>query len=161
MSTMIERFLPIPFLDLNLQIRFWGYVKKTESCWLWIGCKNSKGYGTFGINHKTYIATRIAYKIQVNDPGTKYVLHEIGCNNPSCVRGDHLYLGTNSDNMRQMFLEGRCNRQGELSNWHKLKDHEVLEIRASNLSLSALGRKYGVTPSHVQGIQMNTTRIDI
>lgn len=81
--------------------RFWGMVEKSDECWLWTGYREKKfGYGR--CSHRSfpeYMAHRCAWYL-VNGPIPKglHVLHR--CDVPNCVRPDHLFLGTHTDNMR-------------------------------------------------------------
>lgn len=81
---------------MTLQERFWEKVNKIEGgCWEWMGCLlKSGGYGGFTIKkHARPI------------PEGLHVLHK--CDNPKCVRPDHLFLGTPKDNVQDMMLKGR------------------------------------------------------
>jgi hypothetical protein len=92
--------------------RFWAKVGKTESCWLWTGSRLGRGYGMFRHNGKTVKAHRIAWELEYGPvPQGLYVLHT--CDNPPCVRPEHLFLGTQFANMRDMVSKGRCRPQGQ------------------------------------------------
>jgi hypothetical protein len=90
--------------------RFWEKVEKTGGCWRWTGGTNNKGYGIFcwkgkGQNRMEG-AHRVSYFLAHGVwPGEKLVCHT--CDNPSCVRPEHLFLGTNSENLRDMVSKGR------------------------------------------------------
>ena len=89
--------------------RFWSKVKKTEGCWLWLGGKSSDGYGKFNIGNHDTNAHRVAYTLKVgNVPPGVSVLHS--CDNPPCVRPEHLFLGTQLDNVTDMHKKGRGNK---------------------------------------------------
>lgn len=87
--------------------RFWNNIRKGEECWEWVGAKNH-GYGVLsrgGRNGANVLAHRMSYEINCGDPGGLVVCHR--CDNPSCVRPDHLFLGTQMDNMKDMHKKGR------------------------------------------------------
>jgi hypothetical protein len=92
--------------------RFWNKVDKTNSCWNWTAAKWN-GYGAYGyrldgtINtaFKSMSAHRFSYLIAKGDPGDAYVRHI--CDNPLCVRPEHLELGTHNDNMADMTTRNR------------------------------------------------------
>lgn len=84
---------------------FMANVEKTDSCWIWKGHKDRKGYGKTKLSGKRFGAHRLSYLYHVCDPLDMHVLHK--CDNPICVNPDHLFLGTHSDNMRDMSSKGR------------------------------------------------------
>jgi hypothetical protein len=96
--------------------RFWAKVRQTEYCWLWTGSANRKGYGNFWpVSHRrpgsrTMLAHRFSWELHFGPiPRGLFVLHE--CDNPFCVRPDHLFLGTQVDNMRD------CHRKDRNPTW--------------------------------------------
>lgn len=87
--------------------RFWSKVNISTSCWNWIGCLNNKGYGEFRV-WKTWseYAHRFSWALHFGPiPNGLKVLHR--CDNPRCVRPDHLFLGTQADNVADMLAKGR------------------------------------------------------
>lgn len=93
---------------LPLSERFWPKVEKTDGCWLWTANTRPNGYGLFG----SVGAHRVAYELCVGPiPSGMYVCHR--CDNPACVRPDHLFVGTQLDNMRDMVTKGRGRQPGE------------------------------------------------
>lgn len=89
---------------------FWVKVNKTDSCWLWTGSKYQNGYGTIRRDGKVCSAHRTSYDL--HHPLTKpiaeiefVVCHR--CDTPACVNPNHLFLGTRSDNMKDMVEKER------------------------------------------------------
>lgn len=142
---------------------------RPEACWLWIGAKNSKGYGTFypGLNQAYLIAHRVAWFLANGPiPRGMWVLHK--CDNPLCCRPSHLFLGDQSANMQDMISKGRgalqthpeLVRRGEASKSAKLTEKQVKqirELRASGMSQSKLGRMFGVTKVQIRHIEKRTS----
>ncbi len=76
-------------------------------CEEWQHARNSDGYGQIRIEGKSHGAHRVSYELQVGTiPIGLYVLH--ACDNPPCIRPEHLWLGTHQDNMRDAAQKGRA-----------------------------------------------------
>lgn len=107
-----------PFLPLSTRIM--SGIDKKDDCWIWRGYKGKQGYGVMGISRKSTLAHRASYSAFVGDiPQGMHVLHK--CDMPSCVNPEHLFLGTNSDNVADKVSKGRTHE--------KLSDAQVREIR--------------------------------
>jgi hypothetical protein len=92
----------------SLQCRFWAKVDCTKECWTWTASVFTQtGYGQFALTpRKPVNAHRMSWELSFGDiPSGMYVLHK--CDNRSCVRPDHLFLGTQKDNMVDMSNKGR------------------------------------------------------
>lgn len=126
-------------IPVNPEVRFFNKVKKTDECWIWLGAKHSKkGYGHFFNGKSNVKAHRFSYEHFVGSiPEDICVLHK--CDNPSCVRPDHLFLGTNQDNVDDKVSKNRHPR-GEQSGVNKLTEQEVIEIKRSLKCFNYLGQ---------------------
>lgn len=132
--------------------RFLKYVEKTNYCWNWIGATSKKGYGQFAVNRKTTLAHRVAHKLWKEDPNKLQVLHT--CDNPKCVNPDHLWLGTNKDNVNDRVNKNRSNRpRGAKSGMAKYTQETVTLIRAHTGPLSAIVREFGISKSQASKIR--------
>ena len=86
--------------------RFWMQVHKSSGCWVWVGNRIPQGYGTIGVGGKPVRAHRYSWELHNGPiPDGLFVLHR--CDNPPCVRPDHLFLGTALDNSRDCVDKGR------------------------------------------------------
>lgn len=97
-------------MTMTPEDRFWLRVGKTEddSCWLWLGSRKERngGYGQLSFYGRFAYAHRVSWHLSNGPiPEGAQVLHK--CDNPPCVRPDHLFLGTQADNVRDMFRKGR------------------------------------------------------
>lgn len=133
---------------LSAEERFWLYVspEPNSGCWLWIGSGDRRGYGSFSYQGRSRSAHRWAYEHYMGPiPDGMMVCHK--CDVPACVNPDHLFLGTNSDNMKDCYRKGRNNFF-----WppHKLTDAQSLEIRMSKELTCVLVKRYGVTRRTIQ-----------
>lgn len=86
--------------------KFYEKTRRSGSCVIWVGCINKSGYGRVRRSGFTYDAHRFSWIIN-NGPIPKglFVCHK--CDNPPCVNIDHLFLGTNKDNMIDCASKGR------------------------------------------------------
>ena len=112
--------------------RFWNKVdiKGPNDCWEWLRAK-SRGYGNFWFKDKTYSAHRfVLYLVNgVHPPDDMFVCHH--CDNPGCVNPNHLYIGTRSDNGKDMVERGQFvdNLPFAWVKNRRFSDNEVVELR--------------------------------
>jgi hypothetical protein len=100
----------------TLEEFFWSRVIKTDGCWLWTGRIAHWGYGDIQLHAgaRHLLAHRASWIIHHGSiPNKMFVCHT--CDNPPCVRPDHLFLGSHTDNMRDAAAKGRMKHGGILS----------------------------------------------
>jgi hypothetical protein len=134
-STFEERYVPEP----------------NSGCWLWLGPLDAYGYGILKCKGDKKKAHRESWRRNKGEIlGDLHICHK--CDNRCCVNPDHLFLGTNADNVADCIEKGRTNK-GEKHRDVKLTETQVSEIRASTLSQRKLAKIYGVfhtTISHIR-----------
>jgi hypothetical protein len=102
----MPRPIPENILTEQMRQRFESRFTKGPGCWEWLGKGDKDGYGKFCVKRATYRAHRISWILfNGGDPGDLCVLHR--CDNPRCVRPDHLFLGTPGDNNADRDAKGR------------------------------------------------------
>src|SRR5215469_2647990 len=123
--------------------------KLGSHCLEWKAARNLRGYGVINDGTRSQLAHRMAWVLEHGSvPEYLGVLHK--CDNPACVRPDHLFIGTRADNNADMMEKGRSrsgtNPPRGASTWcAKLTEDDVRTIRGSTERGVDLARKYGVT----------------
>ena len=138
--------------------RFMDKVRKDGECWMWTGSvMPSNGYGCFSYRKKIMRAHRVSYILHRGEiPSGVCVLHT--CDVKACVNPDHLFLGTNADNVADRVKKGRS-AQGERQGCSKLTSQQVLEIRLlyPTTKQVTLARRFGVDKNTIYSIMKGET----
>lgn len=149
---------PKPTTESIIQRFLSKFSKRKNQCWMWSG-GIANGYGSFSIGKKKFSAHRISFEIFVNKDFNKtlYVCHK--CDVPLCVNPDHLFLGTQQENVNDREQKGRGGSKkikGELHWNNKVTKIKVLAIRkeynSKTIPMWELARKYNITVSAVWSI---------
>lgn len=144
--------------------RFDSRVIRSEGCWRWGGSTNTKGYGRIKINGQDILAHRLAWTLHKGEiPSGMLICHK--CDNPVCVNPDHLFIGTQRDNIRDAAAKGRIasgerhgmntrpDRRsfGSANGQSKLSENSVAFIKTAHKNRSVsnrqLARQFGVSES--------------
>lgn len=155
---------PIPLIGYlgneKIIARFMRFVRKTDYCWEWAGAHSTNLDGTLRAQFrlgKSLSASRAAYALLMGDiTDGRLVLHD--CDNPGCVRPDHLRLGTNEDNTQDMMRRGRGTlgtkrdpaivkrgyKRQFMNRVRKLTDADVRAIRKDKRRAAEIAADYGV-----------------
>lgn len=164
------------------RVRFFAKTKLADAprpgmgtpCLEWTAGRSRDGYGKFAPAHKSVRAHRVAWELAHGPiPACLHVLHR--CDNPLCVDVEHLFLGTNEDNIRDRDAKGRhvaprgeahrarmreVAARGERHCCAKLNDASVRSIRQlrdEGWTQRRLATKFGVSPSHIWSILARKT----
>lgn len=134
------------------------FPEANSGCWLWVGGTARYGYGTFRLNKKGHMAHKFSYEMFKGQVPPGYVIRH-KCDVTCCVNPDHLDIGTQADNLRDMHERGRNNQPfGEAKSQSKLTTEKVREIKIhlrdkTFPSYAALARAYGITVSALYEIR--------
>lgn len=126
-------------------------------CWEWTGCKRDGEYGRFKVNGHQQFAHRVSYQEFVGTiPEGMCVCHK--CDNPPCVNPEHLFLGTNADNQKDMVNKKR-QLYGERNPKAILTREKADEIRIiyknGRITMKEVGILFGVSKGCIQHIIHN------
>lgn len=137
--------------DIINQARFWAKVNvishnRSDACWEWQGAMLPNGYGQCSNNGKSELAHRYSASLSEDIEG-KVVMHT--CDNPCCVRPDHLVVADQWTNMQDMILKDRKST--------KLSRQAVLDIRTKQLSRKEYSVKYMVSVYTIGEVQRGRT----
>ena len=149
---------------------FWDYVDKSDGCWTWNRSRYQSGYGAVCVGDgpgRMDSTHRVAWRLAKGPiPRGMHVLHR--CDNRICVRPDHLFLGTNDDNIADMRAKGRNvdppTHRGASHHNAKLDPEKVRAIRlmrARGAILRDISAAYGVSIPVVHSVVNRRTWGDV
>ncbi len=131
-----------------------------NDCIEWGKARNAAGYGVVGTSKvKSRLAHRVAWeKVYGPIPNGLHCLHK--CDNPACINAEHLFLGTPADNCADKISKGRGRyglpahmNRGENQGASKLKELDVLLIRASTVPQTVTAKAFGIRQQTVSDIK--------
>lgn len=144
---------------LTLKERYEMYVKRSgpDDCAVWIGHRDKNGYGRFTIDGRGNLATRVGWMLHygARPPDDRHICHK--CDNPACVNVNHLYAGTQKQNMDDMFKRnGRPNwkpHKGSTHGMAKVTEAIVREIRSTTESGPKFAKRVGISTTQFYDIK--------
>lgn len=132
-----------------------------DACWPWQACCNAKGYGNINVNDKTRLAHAVVLELHTGEKANgRHALHR--CDNPPCCNPEHLFWGSNTDNIEDRVKKGRSMR-GEAVASSVLTPEQVLLIRSRYVPYSrehgtrAIAREFGVCNSAISQAVLGKT----
>ena len=146
----------------SLEERFWSKVDKNgptmdhmdTNCWVWTAARDPKGYGHLWHHGRLEGSHRLSLSFVLGRMPEPFALH--ACDNPACVRPDHLSEGTRSRNGKEAYNRGLNPRPiGRENGRAKLTESDVREIRrryGEGETQVSLGSHYGLDNAHISRI---------
>lgn len=142
--------------------KFWAKMdKRRDGYWMWTRGKYNHGYGSvvwrFKPNGRGQMiaASRAAWMVARGPiPEGMHVLHR--CDVPACCNPDHLFLGTHTENMRDMRLKERATGVTVTADQVRAIRREAAKKKYKG-ALAALARKYSISPQTVGKIVAGKT----
>jgi len=120
-------------------INFFKNVEKTKTCWNCQKIPNSGGYAIFHANYRAFMASRIIWELYNGPiPDKLYVCHK--CDNRICVNPEHLFLGTQKENIQDAINKGKIKIKLTESN-----KEEIKLLAKLGMSQRAIGKKFNVS----------------
>lgn len=134
-------------------------LNRGNGCWEWTGSGNGKGYGQIRIDFKLEYAHRVSWQIKNGPvPDGMYVCH--ACDNRKCVNPSHLWLGSQSENLKDMVDKGRRQYDPEKMPKTKLTPLQVRKIRsllAEGMKPREISKMFEVSKDTVWNIKVGKT----
>jgi hypothetical protein len=144
---------------MTVEERFWEKVDKTnpDGCWIWVGARSGNRAGLFAITkYNRIIPYRFSYELKYGKiPEGLFACHK--CDNGLCVNPDHIFIGSQTDNMRDMSEKDRSHHTHG-ADLHRgcLTDNDIREIRKfyhdQKLSTRKIAQMYGVGKTTIEQI---------
>jgi len=152
MNSYISEERKRTYYSRPLAERFWERVNKTDDCWLWTGVIGTHGYGVVFISKRPKAIFNLAHRVSWELSASKItegmqVLHK--CDVRACVNPDHLFLGTQKDNIKDMMKK----RRGP----GKLTDEQIAQIRSSTMPSRTLAPFFGISKTTILDIRAGKT----
>jgi HNH endonuclease len=143
-----------------LEPRFWSKVAQTSEndCWFWKASIDANGYGQFGLapgqfGVRTWTmakAHRVAWLLTKGEiPPGMYLCHT--CDMPRCVNPTHLFLGTQTDNMRDCVEKNRhgCGRVGQPIYYDIKRIRRIIDTYTTGAPVAAITKRHEISETHL------------
>lgn len=134
--------------------RFWQRVRQcADGCWEWTGSRNRPGgYGKLAVQRRWYAAHRVSWQVHFGDiPDGLFVCHH--CDNPGCVRPDHLFLGSPGENVADAVRKGRMGGELWLAQHLDRDDLAImLALARDGVTAEQIAPQYSISPTAVRHI---------
>lgn len=144
--------MPRPRISISEKIENSSIKIPESGCWIWMKSLNHRGYGKTCLGKGTNLsAHRVAYEEKYGKiPNGLMALHT--CDVRSCVNPDHIFLGTQQDNMTDKVNKNR-QANGENHGMSKLTKEQAIEAKFSNEKASVLANRFNCAAVTIRQIR--------
>ena len=136
----------------DIDCAFLSRCKENGECIEWVGSKHLFGYGEFRYNRILYRAHKFAYErlygAVTNNIGINHV-----CDNPACVNPEHLYAGTQAENMADV----RVRERSPNTKFSSTDVVDILKMLAAGFTQTEIAKKYNVSQTTIHYIKYKKT----
>ncbi len=142
-------------MDISDRMEFLSEPVTESGCRIWTGTINAAGYGTISFKNKPNLAHRLSYELTYGEiPEGMKACHK--CDTPSCINPNHLFLGTQRENLEDMARKKR-GAVGNDYNRSILTDEDVRKIRCDNRLQRVIAEEYGMKRTSIAAIKNGRT----
>lgn len=136
---------------------FEALIDKTGDCWIWLGRRSSRGYGRLRSEGRWIYAHRLSYELYTGKPlGSAVGMHS--CDNPLCVRPDHIEPGTINKNFKDMWRRKRGHLHiGDNHPRSRITSEIARRIYADPRPVRTIARELGYSRNLVRSVKTGAT----
>ena len=128
-----------------------------SGCQLWLGCTYRHGYGQINWRGRARAAHRLAWEVANGPiPDGLVVCHR--CDVAGCINPQHMWLGTQADNIRDMMSKGRSRHSKGVPRRSKISDEQVAAIKSDPRIYRLIALDYAICTKTVGKIKLGTHR---
>jgi len=141
-----------PEEDMHHNAKPIKYIVDKEGCWIFVSHSKVR-YGRIGRYGKVVLVHRYVYEQEKGEiPEGKVVMHT--CDKTDCINPDHLVLGTQGDNVKDMYKKGRnASFEGSNNPRAKITEKEAVEIFLDDRKQTEIATDYGIHQTNVSAIK--------
>ncbi len=138
-------------MSVSERLDYYTEPEPNTGCWLWVGALSTGGYGKIYLDNKYIAAHRASWVVHHGPiPNGLLVCHK--CDVKLCINPEHLFLGTQKENIEDATRKGRMSH-GEDRPTSKLKESQVVNIFSDIRTASKIAAQYNITETAVYNIK--------
>jgi len=138
-------------------------TRRTKTCWLWLGNRTTKGYGRCKLRKKSHYVHRVVLELTIGRRLRRGEQSNHRCDVRHCIRPDHLYLGSQKDNIADAIRQGRMSVQQPWFNQFRRKqgvDHPRAQLTEAKVRTMRRLRARGWTQQAIAD-RFDTSQVNV